>query len=117
MLTLVHVCCTFNRIMSSRKSPPSKGARVREPVQVYLDPADRALLDAVAERSALPRSEVLRVALRRLAADLPRAERPGASFSLLVGSLDAAKNVPRDLAERHDEYLYAAPARGRERKR
>jgi hypothetical protein len=103
--------------MSSRKSIPSTPARVREPVQVYLDPADRALLDAVAESSSLPRSEVLRVALRRLAADLPRAERPGASFSLLVGSLDAATDVPRDLAARHDAYLYAAPARVHERKR
>jgi hypothetical protein len=94
-----------------------KPSRIREPVQVYLDPSDRALLDTVAERSALPRSEVLRVALRRLAADLPRAERPGASFSLLVGSLDGAAGVPRDLAERHDDYLYAKPARVRERKR
>lgn len=103
--------------MTARKPSQPKPRRVREPVQVYLDVSDRALLDAVAERSALPRSEVLRVALRRLAADLPRAERPGASFSLLVGSLDAASAVPRDLAARHDDYLYASPARVRERKR
>jgi hypothetical protein len=103
--------------MTKQKTPRSKTARVREPIQVYLDPADRALLDSVAEQSSLPRSEVLRIGLRRLAADLPRAERPGASFSLLVGSLDAARDVPPDLAERHDEYLYAVPARVRERKR
>src|ERR1700689_931394 len=103
--------------MNVRKTSTAKVARVREPVQVYLDAADRALLDRVAERSALPRSEVLRVALRRLAADLPRAERPGASFSLLVGSLDSASEVPGDLAARHDDYLYAVPARVRERKR
>ena len=103
--------------MSDKKSSTAKSARIREPVQVYLDPADRALLDAVAKSSAQPRSEVLRVALRRLAADLPRAERPGASFSLLVGALDAAMDVPRDLAARHDDYLYAVPARVRERKR
>ena len=50
-----------------------KPGRVREPVQVYLDERDRALLDAVAERAALPRSEVIRVALRRLAAEIGRA--------------------------------------------
>jgi hypothetical protein len=88
-----------------------QSGRVREPVQVYLDPGDRALLDAVAERSSLPRSEVLRVALRRLAADLPGSARPGASLTSLVGALDAASGVQRDLAARHDEYLYASPAR------
>lgn len=106
-----------------------ESSRVREPVQVYLDPGDRALLDALAERSSLPRSEVLRVALRRLAAELPGSARPGASLTSLVGSLDAAGSVPRDLAARHDEYLYglpprvserrpgAAPARARQKKR
>ena len=91
-----------------------EAGRVREPVQVYLDPGDRALLDAVAERSSMPRSEVLRVALRRLAADLPGSARPGASLPSLVGSLDAADGVPRDLAARHDEYLYGAASRVRE---
>lgn len=87
-----------------RKSPPSQ---VREPVQVYLDQPDRALLEAVAARTALPRSEVLRVALRRMAAELPDAERPGASIAALLGALDGAGDVPHDLAARHDDYLYA----------
>jgi hypothetical protein len=93
-----------------------KPGKIREPVQVYLDPGDRALLDAVAQRASLPRSEVLRVALRRLAADLPRAERPGASLGSLVGALDSARGVPRDLAARHDAYLYSTPARPARRK-
>ncbi len=104
--------------MKRPKNPTTKPAKVREPIQVYLDPGDRALLDAVSASAAIPRSEVLRIALRRLvAADLPREERPGASFALLVGSLDLAAGVPRDLAAHHDEYLYAPPARVRERKR
>ena len=97
-----------------------KPGRVREPVQVYLDERDRALLDAVAERAAVPRSEVLRMALRRLAAELPAAERPGAGLASLVGSLDASPAVPADLAARHDEYLYprkGKPARKNARKR
>jgi hypothetical protein len=87
----------------------AKAGRVREPVQVYLDRSDRALLKAVAERAALPASEVLRVALRRLAAELPSSDRPGASLLSLVGALDGARSVPRDLAARHDEYLYSKP--------
>ena len=78
-----------------------KPGRVREPVQVYLDERDRALLDAVAERAALPRSEVIRVALRRLAAELPAASRPGASLATLIGRRDRR----------------ARPARKRPRKR
>jgi hypothetical protein len=95
----------------------AKPGRVREPVQVYLDKSDRALLKAVAERAALPASEVLRVALRRLAADLPPSDRPGASLAALVGALDSAGGVPRDLAARHDAYLYGKPPRARKRKR
>jgi hypothetical protein len=94
----------------------AKSSRVREPVQVYLDKSDRALLKAVAERAALPASEVLRVALRRLAADLPSADRPGSSLVSLVGALDSAAGVPRDLASRHDEFLYGKPSRARKRK-
>jgi hypothetical protein len=94
----------------------TKITRVREPVQVYLDKSDRALLKAVAERAALPASEVLRVALRRLAADLPSSDRPGASLGSLVGALDAATGVPRDLAARHDDYLYGKATRVRKRK-
>jgi hypothetical protein len=94
----------------------AKPRRVREPVQVYLDKSDRALLKAVAERAGLPASEVLRVALRRLAADLPPSDRPGASLVALVGALDSASGVPRDLAARHDAYLYGKPQPVRKRK-
>ena len=88
-----------------------KPSRVGEPVQVYLSDRDRDLLDKLAKRSDLARSEVLRVALRRLAADLPGATNVGAALPALVGALDSARDVPADLAGRHDEYLYA----GRER--
>jgi hypothetical protein len=94
---------TFTPIMKRKPST----AHVRAPIQVYLDRPDRALLETVAARTALPRSEVLRVALRRMAAELPDAERPGASLGTLMGALDKVPGVPRDLAARHDEYLYA----------
>ncbi len=96
--------------MKKYRTPTPPPKRVREPIQVYLDEHDRALLDAAAKRADLPRSEVLRIALRRLAAELPGAARPGASLATLIGALDSAKDVPRDLAEHHDDYLYPWPA-------
>jgi hypothetical protein len=83
--------------------------RVREPVQVYLDERDRALLEQLAERTALPRAELLRLGLRRLSDEMLAAARPGASLDVLIGALDGASDVPEDLAARHDEYLYAEP--------
>lgn len=89
--------------------------RVREPVQTYLEHDDSRLLAELAERLALPKAEVIRLGIRRLAQDLELAQRPGAGVSALIGALDAASDVPPDLAARHDEYLYAegaaAPAR------
>jgi hypothetical protein len=95
-----------------------KPARVGEPVQVYFNERDRALLEKLADRAALPRSEILRVALRRLAADLPGATATGAALPALIGALDGAANVPTDLAARHAVYLYGEPsAKSKGRKR
>jgi hypothetical protein len=84
-------------------SPPSR--RIREPVQVYLDPEDKALLVEIAARTALPQAEILRRGLRRMAAEL-RDNPPGNSLESLIGSLGDSANLPVDLAARHDEYLY-----------
>lgn len=84
----------------------SKPKEVREPVQVYLDARDRMMLDAMAKQAAVPRSEVLRLALRRLSAELLGEDRAGGSVSSLTGVLDRSPSVPPDLAARHDAYLY-----------
>lgn len=89
---------------------PRKPASVREPIQVYLDGRDRALLDALAKREKLPRSEILRMGLRRLGAAGSAGEQGG--LASLTGSL-AGTAAPKDLAEHHDEYLAAAPAKRR----
>jgi hypothetical protein len=99
--------------MTEKRQRPS---RVGEPVQVYLSGRDRALLDDLAERSGVPRSEVIRVALRQMASDTPGTE-SGASLSVLIGSLDASADVPTDMAARHDAYLYGRPAKRPRRKR
>lgn len=90
--------------------------RVGEPVQVYLSDRDRALLDNLAVRSGVPRSEVIRVALRQMANATPGAE-SGASLSVLIGAVDATHDIPKDAAERHDVYLYGDPPTRPRRKR
>jgi hypothetical protein len=97
--------------MAARK----KSGRVREPIQVYLDAPDRKLLDAMSERTGLPRTELLRRGLRRLADGVLTEKKPGWSFDVLIGAL--GDDEPSDLSVRHDEYLYAPIPRGRKRLR
>jgi hypothetical protein len=91
---------------------PPKKRRVREPVQVYLDEQDRELLEQLASRTSLSRAELLRLGVRRLSQELLAETPHGGSLDILTGVLDGAEDVPPDLAERHDHYLYGdAPKR------
>ncbi len=90
--------------MSAKKS----ARRVKEPVQVYLDPTDRDLLEEVVRATGLSRAEILRRGLRRMADDALAERAPGWSLDRLVGAMGGAADLPKDLAERHDEYLYGS---------
>ncbi len=86
--------------------PPS---RVREPVQVYLDSDEKLLLEEVARTAGIPQAEVLRRGLRRVAGELLAAAGPGASLDQLIGVLGRGSDsadLPSDLAQNHDAYLY-----------
>lgn len=85
---------------------PRSPRRVREPVQAYLDEADRALLEQVAERTGLSRAEILRRGLRAFAQQALTERKPGWSFEHLIGALGDDPSLPTDLSERHDDYLY-----------
>ncbi len=89
-------------------SPKKSARRVKEPVQVYLDPTDRELLEQVVRATGLSRAEILRRGLRRVADDALTERAPGWSLDRLVGALGGAANLPKDLAERQDEYLYGS---------
>jgi hypothetical protein len=74
--------------------------RVREPVQVYLAPDDRDLLDRLALESGLSRAEILRRGIRSYAA-----AQAGPSPMLRFVEGGAAGRWPADVAGRHDEVL------------
>jgi hypothetical protein len=81
--------------------------RVREPIQVYLDADERALLDRVASESGLSRAEVLRRSLRRYAVEQRSGRSPMLEFLDYMESRQDL-NLPADLSERHDDYLAEA---------
>ena len=78
--------------------------KVREAVMVYLDAHDRALLERLAKKTGLPRTELLRRGLRHVAGQELSSETPGSAFEYLVEN--ASDESPADLSERADDYLY-----------
>jgi hypothetical protein len=79
-------------------------AKVREAVMVYLDAHDRALLERLARKTGLPRTELLRRGLRHVADQELSSEAPGSAFEYLLET--ASDKSPTDLSERADDYLY-----------
>jgi len=75
-------------------------SRVREPVQVYLDPDDRDLLNRLAEENGLSKAEILRRGMRSFARE------QGGANPMLRFVTDSAKGEwPEAVAENHDEIL------------
>jgi hypothetical protein len=79
--------------------------RVREQVVVYLDERDRALLEALTSATGLPKTELFRRGLRRLADEALTGTAPGFSLRQLVATA-SNDDLPPDVAERADDYLY-----------
>lgn len=83
-----------------------KAKRVREQVVVYLDKQDRKILEEMAKETGLARTELFRRGLWRLAGEtLKGSKRPGYSIDWLIENA-VDDDVPPDLSERHDYYLY-----------
>jgi len=79
--------------------------RTREQVMVYLDARDRALLERVAKKTGLARTELLRRGLRHIASIELADEQPGSAFEYLIAS-GVEDSGPPDLSARPDDYLY-----------
>lgn len=83
----------------------TKPKRPREAVMVYLDERDRALLERVAKKTGLARTELLRRGLWHVAKLELANELPGSAFDYLVETA-STQEVPADLSARPDDYLY-----------
>jgi hypothetical protein len=79
---------------------------VREPIQVYLDQDERAILDRVAQQEGVSRAEVLRRGLRSYAAEQNAGTSPMLEFLEWVWQQDL--DLPSDVSVRHDDYLAEA---------
>lgn|SRR5574341_683891 len=90
--------------MANRKKDRDRSKGVREPLQVYLSPAEREQLDRLAERTGLSRAEVLRRGIKSFAAEVQGVDSPMLRWIEKYGDAD----VPADLGSRHDDYLYEA---------
>ncbi len=100
----------------SKQDPKPKPKVVREQAAVYLDSRDRALLEDLAERTGLARTELFRRGLRRLAEDLSPETKSGSSLDYLVATA-RDDGFPTNVAERHDEYLQTGYAKSVKSKR
>jgi hypothetical protein len=79
--------------------------RVREQAVVYMSAQDRELLERLAAETGLPKTELFRRGLRRLAEEMLPERAAGSSIDFLAG-VSGDVDAPSDLSERHDDYLY-----------
>lgn len=90
--------------MNTRDSRPAD--RVREPVQVYLDSADRDRLERLREQLGATKSEALRRGLAALEREITDPERhPALRIIGIAGAVTAAARRSYDVAREHDRFL------------
>ena len=86
--------------MARKRSP----AQVREPLQVYLTPDERRVLDHLAVQHGLSRAEVLRQGMRSFAKE----HNPGGGPMLQFMERMRGDDWPADIGRHHDHYLAEA---------
>lgn len=86
--------------------PSTRRKPIRKQEVVYLDSRDHALLEEMAEKTGLPKTELFRRGLRRLAEETLGDKKPGGSLRYLVATA-TDDDFPPDVAERPDHYLYS----------
>ena len=89
------------------KAPPP--GRVREPVQVYLDPADQERLERLRDQLQSTKSDVLRRGLEALEHALTDPERHPAVQVIGIAAGSESQEAPDyDVAREHDRFLAEA---------
>jgi len=85
-------------------SKKGRTAKVKEPIQVYLAPEDRALLDGAARVSGMSRAEVLRRGIRAVSGELMGDEHPAIKHMRKMNAIMADDSRPPQPPVSDDEY-------------
>ena len=92
--------------MNYDKPPHSAPSRVREPVQVYLDPEDQARLHRLKQHLDTTKSDILRRGLEALERQLSDpAEHPALRIIGIAAGAPDASDPGYDPAREHDRFL------------
>ena len=70
----------------------------KKPIQVYIEPKQEKVLDALAHKRGIARSEIIRLSLDRYLSELPIEDDPA------MNVMGLGKSGKPDLAEKHDKY-------------
>lgn len=69
-----------------------------------MDKRERALLEQIAKKTGLSRTELLRRGLQQIAEQVLSRSRAGSGFDYLMNNA-THDSLPTDIAKRHDHYL------------
>ncbi len=70
----------------------------KRPIQIYIEPKQEKVLDALAHKKGVARSEIIRLSLDKYLSQLPVEEDPA------MNVIGLGKSGKKDLAEKHDYY-------------
>lgn len=70
----------------------------KKPIQIYIEPKQEKVLDALAHKKGVARSEIIRLSLDRYLSELPIEDDPAMDI------IGLGKSGKTDLAEKHDKY-------------
>ena len=70
----------------------------KKPIQIYIEPKQEKVLDALAHKKGVARSEIIRLSLDRYLSELPIEDDPAMNLVSL------GKSGKKDLSEKHDKY-------------
>ena len=70
----------------------------KKPIQIYIETKQAKVLDALAHKKGVARSEIIRLSLDRYLSELPIEDDPA------MNVIGLGKSGKTDLSEKHDEY-------------
>jgi hypothetical protein len=93
----------YHEIMNKRHDKPRKA--VSEPIQVYLDPAQRRRLDELADELGLTKSDVVRRGIEALDRQMTDPSEHPALRIIGLAASHSPSDAGYDVAREHDRFL------------